>query len=473
MRSSRFESPRESRDNELTHFIFTDRGRVAVLALLVAMSFALVFLDFMILLVSLFAIAILVYDYLKVHSTIGKIDTVIEVDPDNLEETLTAGDTLTEELTVGNSSGLPLNMSIPIEDASLTDFTSLDGATSVDLFFTPDLAGKYELEELDAELAGPLGLVEGSEKVPFKSSFHVRPRVLAAAVRAARFLTGAEGRGKGSKPTDLKGAGLEYAGSREYQPGDELRYIDWKATARLGNPIVKEFYMEGGGGVHLVYDAKAPDPVSLDRLSASFLNATIAVAGSDVPVGLTVHDERNVIISNSRMDPQTAVAQAMRYSLETSEVEMEELYSVLEPRTSREVRSILQDLEKETMQKFVSGGGKILERTPDRPEGAIRKILRNSEENLQIGVVSSLMGDISPLLEIRDFANQNGSNLNILQPAEPWKHADTLEGSYRFHEKYSRANRVLRKRGIPVDADLEEFVKTLNAQRVPETQIEA
>ena len=42
----------------------------------------------------------------------------------------------------------------------------------------------------------------------------------------------------------FKGRGIEFAEVREYQPGDEVRSIDWNVTARMGRPYLKRFVEE-------------------------------------------------------------------------------------------------------------------------------------------------------------------------------------------------------------------------------------
>lgn len=42
----------------------------------------------------------------------------------------------------------------------------------------------------------------------------------------------------------FKGVGMEFDEVREYQPGDEIRSIDWNVTARMGHPFIKKFVEE-------------------------------------------------------------------------------------------------------------------------------------------------------------------------------------------------------------------------------------
>lgn len=52
-----------------------------------------------------------------------------------------------------------------------------------------------------------------------------------------------------------KGSGFEFADLREYLPGDELKRIDWKATARIGKLMIKEFDAEGVATIIIIMDA--------------------------------------------------------------------------------------------------------------------------------------------------------------------------------------------------------------------------
>src|SRR4051794_39977504 len=55
----------------------------------------------------------------------------------------------------------------------------------------------------------------------------------------------------------FKGRGMNFEDVREYQPGDEIRAIDWNVTARMGNAFVKKFTEERELTVMLVVDVSA------------------------------------------------------------------------------------------------------------------------------------------------------------------------------------------------------------------------
>jgi uncharacterized protein (DUF58 family) len=52
----------------------------------------------------------------------------------------------------------------------------------------------------------------------------------------------------------FKGRGMEFAEVRPYQPGDDLRSVDWNVTARMGTPFVKKYVEERDLTVFLAVD---------------------------------------------------------------------------------------------------------------------------------------------------------------------------------------------------------------------------
>lgn len=55
----------------------------------------------------------------------------------------------------------------------------------------------------------------------------------------------------------FKGQGIDFDDFREYQPGDEVRAIDWNVTARMGAPFIKKFVEERELTVFLAVDVSA------------------------------------------------------------------------------------------------------------------------------------------------------------------------------------------------------------------------
>lgn len=61
----------------------------------------------------------------------------------------------------------------------------------------------------------------------------------------------------GAYQSVYKGRGMSFASVRPYMPGDDVRVIDWKVTARYGEPYIKEFVEERELTLVLVIDGSA------------------------------------------------------------------------------------------------------------------------------------------------------------------------------------------------------------------------
>lgn len=60
----------------------------------------------------------------------------------------------------------------------------------------------------------------------------------------------------GQRPSGFRGHGMELEDVRAYQAGDDVRYMDWRATARSGKPIMKVFREERTQGLFLMIDRR-------------------------------------------------------------------------------------------------------------------------------------------------------------------------------------------------------------------------
>lgn len=74
----------------------------------------------------------------------------------------------------------------------------------------------------------------------------------------------------------FKGRGMNFEEVREYQPGDEVRTIDWNVTARLGVPHIKKFTEERELTVMLMVDVSASGGYGSVNLSKRELAAEVA-----------------------------------------------------------------------------------------------------------------------------------------------------------------------------------------------------
>ena len=78
----------------------------------------------------------------------------------------------------------------------------------------------------------------------------------------------------------FKGRGMAFSEVREYQPGDDIRLIDWNVTARNGSPFIKIFEEERELTVYLLVDiSKSGEFGSQNRLKQEFGAEIASVLG--------------------------------------------------------------------------------------------------------------------------------------------------------------------------------------------------
>jgi len=124
----------------------------------------------------------------------------------------------------------------------------------VELAVTPLERGDAMLGDLYISIDNPLGLVRRRWRVQDDTPAHIYPDLSAVErygvlARRGRLVEA------GFRKLRLRGGGGEFDSLREWQPDDEFRSIDWKATARRNKLMVAQYDIERSQTVMLVLDA--------------------------------------------------------------------------------------------------------------------------------------------------------------------------------------------------------------------------
>lgn len=118
----------------------------------------------------------------------------------------------------------------------------------------------------------------------------------------------------GSYGSTFKGQGIEFEETRPYQPGDDVRAIDWRVTARSGRPFVKLFREERQSTVYLIVDGSgslaAPPigPTPWDRVAEIAGVLAIVASADNSRVGMMLFTDK----VEHAVPPASGAEQAMR-----------------------------------------------------------------------------------------------------------------------------------------------------------------
>ena len=139
--------------------------------------------------------------------------------------------------------------------------------------------GSFAWETIRAKISDPFGLIETELDLPAEAKIQVRPefnKIRPFPLRPQRTLHSA-----GSIPARLGGSGTDFWGVREYYPGDPLRRLDWRLTARHPHKFfTKEFEQEEIADIGLILDARQKTNlrIGVDSLFEHAARATASLA---------------------------------------------------------------------------------------------------------------------------------------------------------------------------------------------------
>lgn len=215
------------------------------------------------------------------------------------------------------------------------------GTWPVGVVLASDLAGRYSTEGVSGELRSRYGFFSARVTIPFRASLRVYPRMVAAALAALEYLIRVGMGQEGEVERSLLGPGLEYAETRAYTPGDNLRRVDWKVTARSASLMIKHYFAEGGGALHVIYFVEAPGPRTHDELATQLLDLVVSSAARVTPISVTAY-QKGARLTTFEGKGWEVVISTLNLVMAESGVTYDDLYSLLDVVSiSKERRSLI------------------------------------------------------------------------------------------------------------------------------------
>ncbi|KTR05854.1 hypothetical protein NS365_10105 [Aureimonas ureilytica] len=190
----------------------------------------------------------------------------------------------------------------------------------------------------------------------------------------------------GANRSIYRGRGMEFAESRLYQPGDDVKSIDWRVTARTGHPHTKLFQEERERPIVILTDLRAMMQFGTRSRFKSHLAAEVAAM-----MAWTGHD------GGDRVGGLILTRDGLR--------------DFRPARTRRSVLGLLEALSEETRLERVSG-----------TEVTLAQALRRLRHRNRPGTLAFVISDFSDLsdeaeTELRHLAvNAHVTNIQITDP---------------------------------------------------------
>ena len=214
------------------------------------------------------------------------------------------GERTTAQLTVVNESSRPLRAQIKDgwqPSAGAANPLQLlrvpaHGRAAMGVSLAPTRRGDLGTAHVTIRSFGPLGMAAWQKTIKTPGTLRVLPpfhakRHLPSKLRKLRELDG-------KAAVQIRGAGTEFDSLRDYVRGDDVRSIDWRATARRREVVVRTWRPERDRRVVIILDtsrtsaARIEDEPALDTgIEAALLLAVLAERGGD-RVSLIAYDRR-------------------------------------------------------------------------------------------------------------------------------------------------------------------------------------
>lgn len=322
---------------------------------------------------------------------------------------LTAEETTLGKLEVITAGPTPVSITVTPEPPLSSDTSpesselAVGDETAHQAFeITWPVAGKYEFNRATVTFTDRYDLFRHSIKSGTTPSVTVEPR----APRTIHVGEGGEriASGFGEHDTGRTGSGLKPAELRQYIPGDTAQQIDWKATARLAEPYVREFEAQTDLETALLVNHRHTmgDGPRWETKLAFAQQVALAIAASAQELGdplgcYTVGDEglTKTMTPSTTAGQYQSVTEQLQTLTPTVPDSSSPSHDVADPARARQIASRLPDDTAfgERLRPFFTSTDTYVQRVADRPlfqsarlatsrnTGTTRTIIITDDEN--------------------------------------------------------------------------------------------
>ncbi len=225
--------------------------------------------------------------------------------------------------------------------------------------------------------------------------------------------------GAGERVAKVRGGSAEFQEHRAYEPGDDLRRIDWHAFARTGQPVTKLFRAEEDAVVRLVLDASA----SLDFGEPSKLDVARRVAAAIGYLALSSGQRAELWIAHAREGHQAPFERARARKGRAG------------------ITSLLRELS------LVTAGG------PTDLATALRALVEHAPRPGLVVVVSDFL-DAGPVTNALTLCRASGHDLALVQVLDASELDPDLEGDLSLLDAETGASVEVTADGAAIEAYL-------------------